>query len=90
MWSEGGGGWSQSRWPIAVAVAIRLGIWLTVPGSRLESDEGSYYQAGIALLTTGKQDLFWPPLTGWLIAGAAWVLHTVSIPAIRQIGRAHV
>ena len=83
MWSDERG-W-QRRWPIALAIALRLTMWLVMPGARFESDEASYYQAGITLLRTGEQDLFWPPLTGWLIAGTAWALHTVSVPAIRLV-----
>ena len=49
-------------------VAIRLGVWALVPASRFASDEGSYFQVGKALAGGGDQDLFWPPLTGWLIA----------------------
>lgn len=85
MWSEGRGGRWPTRWPVAAAIALRLALWVIVPGSRFESDEASYYQAGITLLRTGQQDLFWPPLTGWLIAGAAWALHTASLPALRLV-----
>jgi len=46
---------------------VRLAVWLTQPSSRFASDEESYFQVGSALLQ-GQQDLFWPPVTGWLIA----------------------
>jgi 4-amino-4-deoxy-L-arabinose transferase-like glycosyltransferase len=55
-------------WPFAVAMAIRLGLWLVLSPSRLASDEDSYVRTGTLLLTTGQHDLFWPPVTGWLIA----------------------
>jgi hypothetical protein len=70
-------------WPVAVAVAVRLAVWLTVPHTRFASDEDSYFRVGINLLTTGEQDLFWPPLTGWLIALVAWLLQTTEIRWIR-------
>jgi hypothetical protein len=72
-------------WPIALAVAIRLVLWLVIPGSRLASDEDSYYLTGIALLQSGTQDLFWPPMTGWLIAAAGAILRTTDIHWIRLI-----
>ena len=55
-------------WPVALGAAIRFGVWALVPASRFASDEGSYFQVGTALAAGGEQDLFWPPLTGWLIA----------------------
>ena len=55
-------------WPLTVAAVVRIGLWLVLPASRLASDEDSYVRAGTSLLTTGQQDLFWPPVTGWLIA----------------------
>ncbi len=78
------GGVSRSVvWPLALAVVIRVGVWLTLPASRFASDEDSYFQVGITLVTTGQQDLFWPPFTGWLIALTAWALHTTALPWIR-------
>jgi hypothetical protein len=73
----------RAVWPVAVAVAVRLAVWLSLPHTRFASDEDSYYRVGINLLTTGAQDLFWPPLTGWLIASIAWVLDTTDIRWIR-------
>src|SRR5215212_4023973 len=56
--------------PVAVVVAalVRLLAWLLIDHARFASDEQGYVDAGIALATTGQQDLFWPPLTGWIVA----------------------
>ena len=70
-------------WPFAVALAIRLGLWLIVSPSRLASDEDSYVRTGTLLLTTGQQDLFWPPVTGWLIALLGSLTPTPDIRVIR-------
>lgn len=77
-------GWSGA-WPLALAALLRVGVWLTLPASRFASDEASYFQAGRALVTGGGQDLFWPPVTGWLIAGAAWVFQTLDMRWIRLL-----
>jgi hypothetical protein len=61
-------------WPVAVAAAVRLAIWMLVPSSRLASDEDGYVPAGLALLASGQRDLFWPPVTGWIVAGVAWAV----------------
>ena len=37
---------------------------MVIPSSRFASDEDSYFQVGTALLQ-GRQDIFWPPVTGW-------------------------
>lgn len=55
-------------WPVALGAALRLSVWALLPASRFASDEGSYFQVGTALAAGGDQDLFWPPLTGWVIA----------------------
>ena len=72
-------------WPVALAVAVRLGIWVFVPGERYASDEAGYVQAGVTLATTGEQDLFWPPLTGWLVAFAHTLWPGASIKVIRLL-----
>jgi 4-amino-4-deoxy-L-arabinose transferase-like glycosyltransferase len=54
--------------PVVLGAAIRIALWAWVPASRFASDEQSYFRAGTALATQGLQDLFWPPMTGWLIA----------------------
>ena len=71
-------------WPVALGVAIRLGVWALVPASRFASDEGSYFQVGTALAAGGDQDLFWPPLTGWLIALVASIAGP-SVAALRFV-----
>jgi hypothetical protein len=38
---------------------------------------------GTALVTTGEQDVFWPPVTGWLIALAGTLFQTTAIQWIR-------
>ena len=70
-------------WPVALAAAARLIAWLLVPASRFASDEDSYFQVSTALLTRGHQDLFWPPVTGWLIASVRVLLGTDSLPVLR-------
>ena len=70
-------------WPAAVAIAIRLVTWVVLPHNRFASDEDSYYRVATTLLTTGQQDLFWPPVTGWLIALVASILQTTDIQWIR-------
>jgi hypothetical protein len=72
-------------WPMALAVAMRVGAWLLIPGARFASDEDSYYLTGIAFLRSGTQDLFWPPVTGWLIAAGGWLLHTTDVRVIRLL-----
>jgi hypothetical protein len=52
---------------LALAAAIRLAAWLAIPETRFASDEDSYYSIASALLE-GRHDVFWPPVTGWLIA----------------------
>jgi hypothetical protein len=69
-------------WPVGVALAIRLALWMAIPATRLASDEDGYVPAGLALLATGTQDLFWPPGTGWIVAAVAW-LAGPSVHAIR-------
>ena len=75
----------QALWPIAVAIAIRLAIWWLIPTTRLASDEDGYVPAGLALAEGGRQDLFWPPVTGWLVAIIAVVLGTSAIQWIRLV-----
>lgn len=53
---------------MVLGAAIRIALWSWVPASAFASDEQSYYRAGTALASQGLQDLFWPPMTGWLIA----------------------
>lgn len=73
----------RTAWPIAAAIAIRVAIWWLIPTARLASDEDGYVPAGLALAETGTQDLFWPPVTGWLVAAVAVVLGTSAIQWIR-------
>jgi hypothetical protein len=76
---------SAAAWPMAVALLVRVAVWLMQPGARFASDEASYFQAGTALRINGVQDLFWPPLTGWLVALSQRMLGTASPPAIRLV-----
>ena len=62
---------------------VRLAAWAVVPGSRFASDEEGYFQAATVLLVQGRQDLFWPPVTGWLIAAVRWLLHSDALPLVR-------
>lgn len=69
---------------MALGVAIRLAVWALVPASRFASDEDSYFQVGTALAAGGDQDLFWPPLTGWLIALVVSIAGP-SVTAVRSV-----
>lgn len=71
-------------WPLVAAVVIRLAAWLVVPAGRFASDEQSYFAAATAILG-GHQDLFWPPVTGWLIAAARVALRTETLPVLRGL-----
>lgn len=62
---------------------MRLLAWALIPASRFASDEDSYFQVSTALLTQGHQDLFWPPMTGWLIAALRFGLGTDSVGTLR-------
>ena len=68
-------------WPLGIALAVRLALWLLLPASRLASDEDGYLPAGLALFAGGPQDLFWPPVTGWIVAAVA----AVAGPSVRAI-----
>ena len=70
-------------WPVAVAIIVRVSIWLVLPHNRFASDEDSYYRVANTLLTTGEQDVFWPPVTGWLIALIGAVVQSMDIRWIR-------
>ena len=70
-------------WPIAIAMAIRFALWWLLPTTRLASDEDGYVPAGLTLAGTGQQDLFWPPVTGWLVAAIATAFGTSAIQWIR-------
>lgn len=85
--AAGPGGYTTAmlRWIILLAIGIRLAVWAVVPGSRFASDEESYYRAGVALATTGTADLFWPPLTPWIVALAHAIVPEASIKALRLL-----
>jgi hypothetical protein len=74
---------AAAYWPVAVAILVRITVWAFIPSSRLASDEDSYFLVGTKLLTTGEQDVFWPPVTGWLIAFVATLLQTTDARWIR-------
>ena len=71
-------------WPVALGAAIRIAVWALLPASRFASDEDSYFTVGTVLAAGGAQDLFWPPLTGWLIALVASIAGP-SIAALRFV-----
>ena len=73
----------HGRWLLALAIAVRFGLWFIISPTRLASDEDSYLRAGMLLLTTGQQDLFWPPGTGWLIALVGWATGSTDVRWIR-------
>lgn len=62
---------------------MRLLAWALIPASRFASDEDSYFQVSTALLVQGHQDLFWPPMTGWLLAALRAGLGTDSVGTLR-------
>lgn len=70
-------------WPVALAIGVRVLAWALIPAGRFASDEDSYFQVSTALLVQGHQDLFWPPMTGWLIAILRTVLGTDSVGTLR-------
>ena len=72
-------------WPMAVAALVRLAAWALLPGARFASDEQGYVDAGIALAATGQQDLFWPPLTGWIVAAIKTIAPAAPLAAIRLV-----
>jgi len=63
---------------------VRLLAWALIPAARFASDEDSYYQVSTALLQ-GHQDLFWPPMTGWLLALLRVVLGTDAVGTLRLV-----
>lgn len=71
------------RWPVVLAIGVRLLAWALIPASRFASDEDSYFQVSTALLAQGHQDLFWPPMTGWLLAALRAGLGTDSVGILR-------
>jgi hypothetical protein len=72
-------------WPLAVAAIVRIAAWSLIPGARFASDEHGYVDAGFALAATGQQDLFWPPLTGWIVALVKWIAPAASLAALRLL-----
>jgi hypothetical protein len=70
---------------MAVAALVRVSAWALISGARFASDEQGYVDAGIALATTGQQDLFWPPLTGWIVAAVKIVAPSAPLSAIRLL-----
>lgn len=71
---------------MVLGAAIRIALWIWLPASRFASDEQGYYQAGTALASQGLQDLFWPPMTGWLIA----VVTVIAGPSLTWVRLAWV
>jgi 4-amino-4-deoxy-L-arabinose transferase-like glycosyltransferase len=72
--------------PVVLGAVIRIALWIWLPASRFASDEESYYRAGTVLAGQGQQDLFWPPMTGWLIA----LITLVAGPSVTVIRLAWV
>ncbi len=70
---------------MAVAALVRVAAWVLVPGARFASDEQGYVDAGIALAVTGQQDLFWPPLTGWIVAAFKTIAPSTPLSALRLL-----
>ena len=72
-------------WPLALAIAVRLLAWLSVSHTRFASDEDSYFAVATALVGRGEQNLFWPPMTAWVIAAIRWTFRTDAIANVRII-----
>lgn len=72
-------------WPVAVAVLARLAVWAMIPGDRFASDEQGYVEAGLSLAMRGEQDLFWPPLTGWIVALIKTIAPAAPLTALRLV-----
>ncbi len=72
-------------WPVALAIGVRIAAWLTVSPTRFASDEDSYFAVATALLARGEQNIFWPPITGWLIAAVRWALQTDAPTTVRLV-----
>jgi hypothetical protein len=70
---------------MAGAALVRVTAWALISGARFASDEQGYVDAGIALAATGQQDLFWPPLTGWIVALVKTVAPSAPLSAIRLL-----
>lgn len=56
-----------------------------MPGARFASDEQGYVDAGLALSGSGQQDLFWPPLTGWIVALVTWIVPAMPLMGLRLL-----
>lgn len=74
---------ADATWPLLLGILLRLAAWAATPGDRLASDEESYFAVAAALVDRGEQDLFWPPLTGWLIAAVRLLLASDAPSAVR-------
>src|SRR4030095_3150292 len=74
---------SPLLWPIGLAILVRALVWFSLPTGRFASDEESYFNVGLSLLRDGTPAPFWPPVTGWLIAAAAWLLRTTDARWLR-------
>ena len=70
---------------MAVAALVRVAAWALISGARFASDEQGYVDAGIALAATGQQDLFWPPLTGWIVAAFKTIAPSAPLSALRLL-----
>ena len=75
----------HALWPVAVAALVRVTAWALISGARFASDEQGYVDAGIALAATGQQDLFWPPLTGWIVAAFKTIAPSAPLSATRLL-----
>lgn len=68
---------------ISLAVTARLFVWVLIPADRFASDERIYYNAGISLATKGTQDIYLPPMVGWLIAVLRFVWANGGVRSLR-------
>jgi hypothetical protein len=75
----------SALWPVAVAAIVRLAAWAFISGARFASDEQGYVDAGTLLASTGRQDLFWPPLTGWIVAAIRFLAPAAPLSTLRLL-----
>lgn len=68
---------------ISLGIIVRLVIWYVMPETRFASDEGVYYRTGTLLATSGVQEIFLPPVTGWLIALLKTIFPAISLGYLR-------
>jgi len=72
---------------VALALSVRIAAWFLIPRAEFghSGDEVSYYRCAMRLTLLGDQDLFWAPMSGWVIAAASTLLGTEKVHLLRLI-----